>query len=252
MLKNTLLLLIILFSSSSYCKAQLMNSKIVVDNLAPFCVSLENIKEQAQATTGATYIASLEQAYSFIQLELRDTDEQVFFQVKYQIQFSDQLSYYDDPYCEDKKLGKRLKKTTDQFIGCFKWQEQPTNNFKLSPEQTKYLEIADRIAALSNDMPNTRPSYYSKVIITADFIRLEQINHWNSRSLDHKDSYFLRDLYFVIPQETEKTIKKSDRFGVKYIGEMEVFFSDGSAEKRRDVGDKIRLQIKEELDNYCE
>jgi len=249
MLKKVAIFYIIILSFSTYSKAQSMTSRTLLNNLEPFWGFLESLRKNTQESTGKKYTSHLEQSYSFIQLELRDTEQLLLLQVRYQLQHPPKLDIYSF-YCDDKKLSKKLKTQCRKMVGDFEWNNTPSTTFILSEQQSQYFEIADRIASLANDI-NATPTCYGAVIITSESIKLEQINRWNSKSLDHKDSYFMRDLYFVIPLIKNDTKEKTHHsFGSYYIGTMEVFFQDGSAKKQRTIGDKIMMQLEKEIENY--
>jgi hypothetical protein len=118
----------------------------------------------------------------------------------------------------------------------------------LSLKQIEYLQIADRIRTLDHHR-----GVRENVTITSTFIKLNQTNHWNARSLDHKDSYLLRNLDFIVPLKRNINKKEDPReVGSKYIGDIEVIFNDRSAKSRRSTGDKIKIQIENEIKKYKE
>ncbi len=247
MFKNAVLFAI-LFCLSTFVKAQSLSSKTLLNNLEPFWVLLEDLREDLEKLTHKEYTSSLEQSYHFIQLELRDSAQQLFLQIKYQIQFPKKIARYSF-YCQDKNIPDQFEVHSNQMIGAFEWDSIPKDTFKLSTKQTQHLEIADRIAALGNDLGAT-PSDYESVIITSTFIKLKQSNSKNSKSLDHKDSYFLRDLYFIVPLNESINKKEHSLIKAYYIGDMKVFFYDGSAKSQKITGDKIKAQLENEIKRY--
>ncbi|MBL4649841.1 MAG: hypothetical protein JKY03_08920 [Aureispira sp.] len=263
-MKNALLFFIFLLIST-YSKAQPMTSRNLLNNLAPHWAFLEQLREDLQESTSTKYTATLEQSYSFIQLELRDGDNQLFLQIRYQIKSENKLTLYSF-YCDQEDIRVELEAQVKELLVNLEWNQssqkpntQVDNSttksaFKLTDEQILYLEIADRIAAVGNDI-STSPSFYNTLTLTANFIKLEHVNRRNSRSINHKDSYFMRDLYFIIPlREKEQNKRKNPtleiRIGSYFIGAMEVLFQDNSAKSKRETGDKIMLQLKEEIKNY--
>ena len=246
--KKITILCIIMLGFSTCFKAQSMNSKTLLNNLEPFWVLLENLRTDLEKNTGHQYTSSLEQSYGFIQLDLIDAKQQLFLRVRYQLQHPKKLSLHS-VYCRDENKSKQFNNDINRVLGDFEWHSNPDSDFKLTAKQTEYLALADRIAALGNDI-NATPSHYGSVTITSDFIQLTQINRRNSRSLDHKDSYCMRDLYFVIPLKKNNEAKEKLKIGSYYLGEMEVYFQDVSAKTQRTTGDKIMAQLKEEIKNY--
>ncbi|WP_158655294.1 hypothetical protein [Flavivirga eckloniae] len=168
----------------------------------------------------------------------------MFLQVEYGIQFPEKLIRYNF-YCADKKIFTRLEADADPMVGTFEWASNPKNTFELSTKQIEYLQIADRIRSIGNDR-DARQS----IIITSTFIKLNQSNHMNSRSLDHKDSYVLRDLYIIIPLKERNKKEDPKVVGSNYIGDMEIILNDRSAESQRTTGDKIRIAIENEIIKY--
>jgi hypothetical protein len=228
-----------------------MTSRTLLNNLEPYWVFLGQLNIELSESTGTKYTSKLQQAYSFIILELEDEDHQQFLQIRYQIQSKNKLSIYD-LYCDDKKIEAKLEAKANQLLVNFEWNTPAKQEFELKDKQVLYLEIADRIAAVGNDI-FAEPSFYSLVTLTANAIKLDQINGQNSRSIDHKDSYFLRELSFSIPlkDQTDKTEKsKAVLIDGYLIGDMEILFGDSSAKSQRATGDQIRLQLQEEIKNY--
>ena len=242
------LLLILIFCFSTFSKTQSITSKTLLNNLKPFWSFLEEQRQNATQLTGNEYEAILEQSYNFIELELRDSTG-VFLSIEYKIEYQNNLMLHRF-YCTDKKVSAKLKSKAGKMTGTFKWDSIPQDTFKLNEKQIEYLQIADRIAALGNDF-SALPGDYESVVITSDFIQLNQSNHMHSRSLDHKDRYFLRDLHFIIPWQVD--FNKNEDFkivGSHYIGDMKIIFDDSSAKAMRTVGDRISKQIEIESEKY--
>ena len=115
----------------------------------------------------------------------------------------------------------------------------------------RYLTIADEIAKkgyLCSSGDDFRPGYFSEISITDNEITLKQINRYNSRSIDHKDNYHMRDLEFYIPLKHIGPEKKRHNLGSDscQIGDMTIFFSDRSSEKNKACGNEIVKKIREE------
>jgi hypothetical protein len=117
-----------------------------------------------------------------------------------------------------------------------------------SDELIESLSIADRISqhAVNRNMGDSYwPGNYSIIDILPTSIMLTQVNHMNSRSLNHKNDYTLRNLIFTIPLEQNEKIEA--RFGDVTIGNMLVNFSDRSSENNRGTGNDIMEEMRKEL-----
>lgn len=252
MRRKLVLFMIAFFGFSFMSLSQSITSRTLLNKLKPYWIFLEDIRQDLEKSNGNKFESVLEQSYDFIQLDLRDSSQQLFLRITYKIELPGKLIRYDF-YCADKKISTRLESNADKLVGAFTWDSIPENIFELNTKQIEYLQIADRIASLGNDSYlSAKPSVYKSVIITSDFIKLDQSNHWNSRSLD-KDNYYLRDLQFVIP--LKENINNKDRRKILdcyYIEDMEINFSDGSAKSHKDIGDKIKTQIDIEIKKYKE
>lgn len=117
-------------------------------------------------------------------------------------------------------------------------------------EIVTYLTIADAIAkqgygcSLGDDYS---PGNFSEITINDSCIVLRQINHWNARSLDHKNDYHLRDLEFYIPLTHIELVSS---FNDERIGRMLIRFSDRSSKNNKVCGDKIAEQLRKEKVDY--
>lgn len=116
----------------------------------------------------------------------------------------------------------------------------------LDKETEQYLNIADEIAKqayLCSSGDHYHPGFFSKISVDEAGIILQQINHWNARSIDHKKDYHLRNLEFYIPNLiTESKLSFRD----EKIGRMTIHFSDRSSENNKNCGDKIFSKIQEQ------
>jgi hypothetical protein len=111
-----------------------------------------------------------------------------------------------------------------------------------------YLVMADSIARcayLCTAGDDYRPGYFSEITVNAEGITLQQINHMNSRSLDHKSNYSLRDLEFFIPLK-QSSVEKPLAIMEDHIGIMRIAFSDRSSQNNSMCGDRIQEKIDEE------
>jgi len=124
------------------------------------------------------------------------------------------------------------------------------NNRMYDKETQDYLMIADEIARqayLCSRGDDYYPGNFSEILIEKDQIKLKQINHFNSRSRDHKDDYHLRDLEFCIPFALIEPVRKYDD---EQIGRMLIYFSDRSSKNNKSCGDRIREKINTERVRY--
>ena len=84
------------------------------------------------------------------------------------------------------------------------------------------------------------PGVFSKVALSGKGIHLEQINHYNAKSLAHKDNYSLRDLKFFVPTGADEV---RTTYGSEKIGNMLVEFDDRSSANNRECGRLINAKI---------
>jgi hypothetical protein len=140
-----------------------------------------------------------------------------------------------------------LSKSPNQGYG---W-DTGINTSHYNPETERYVTIADEIAKQGyrcSSGDDFRPGYFSEISVTGDAIILKQINHYNSRSINHKDDYHMRDLEFYIPLKRIDHEKKSPnlRSNSYQIGDMAIVFSDRSSEKNKACGNEVLNKIREE------
>jgi hypothetical protein len=107
------------------------------------------------------------------------------------------------------------------------------------------LSIADDIAQTAYQCEagdNYSPGFYSEILIEQNRVILRQTNHWNSRSLDHREDYHLRDLEFFIPLQA--TEEKASSYDYR-IETMFINFSDMSSKNNRSCGERLRQKMAE-------
>jgi hypothetical protein len=139
-----------------------------------------------------------------------------------------------------------------QFHALVPGGSTPSDHVPYPKEMDVYLNIAENIARRAHHCASGDdyyPGYFSAIIIQSEGIKLEQINHYNARSLAHKNDYSLRSLTFFIPYQNAKAPKL--RFGEECIGAMHVQFSDNSSENNKLCGNRIREQIDREKENFA-
>ena len=147
-------------------------------------------------------------------------------------------------YCE--------KRDREPEIVQFIQQSKPPAGFLWSTEKRdvfysdsviQYLDLADTIAMPAQHCSSGddyRPGYYSEIVLEDERIYLKQLNHWNARSIDHRDDYFMRNLEFDIPLQPVATRSSLPN---ETIGDMQIYFSDRSSDKNKGCGHKIQEQI---------
>lgn len=179
--------------------------------------------------------------YSFITAEMKKSN-QFFGQVRFEV--TDNEGKLISLYCEDGSLQKILttKMESETWPG---WAPPSSTVLPYSQQVLSSMEIADSIAALAKNCTRGdeyRPGNFSKVMLTSNLIKLEQVNHMNAKSLAHKKDYSLRSLVFTIPLESNSPDERS--FHGYKIGIMTANFSDNSSENNRPCGDRIVAELR--------
>lgn len=160
-------------------------------------------------------------AYSFIIIEARD--------LKVQFEVDQKSPKIYELYPDNQSI--RVKIESAQWPTF----NSPSNKEILSEEIIKNLSLADSIAALAYNCTSGddyRPGNFSKIILTENEIELQQINHMNAKSLDHKKDYSLRSLIFKIDRKNPKE-------------KMSIEFRDNSSANNKSCGDAIQKAIDE-------
>lgn len=118
-----------------------------------------------------------------------------------------------------------------------------------SNEVYNYLRIAESIASTVYNCTagdDYRPGYFSEIYLEGDSIFLRQNNHLNSKSLDHKNNYSLRNLQFIISLDDSGPLENGLAFEAAFIGKMKIDFSDNSSAQNKQCGARIWKRIEEE------
>lgn len=231
-----------------------MTALEIVHILKPYneyVIKLQNQESERQPQYEYSYDVSL--SYTFLTLKVLrkttdGTNKSVCIQITFRIEnniivLSD---FFHADSIDTAIVTEEIKSNTSLHHVLFALPEKSTT--QLLNETINSLSIADRISNHAVNMhtgDNYWPGNYSSVILTADGITLEQINHMNSRSLNHKDNYSLRDLVFQIHIQPAVTFKQS--FGDVLLGNMLISFSDHSSQNNRAAGDAIQEQLKKEF-----
>lgn len=149
-------------------------------------------------------------------------------------------------YCRNERSGELLKKQVEA-LAMGRVVDELANTC-CGEEIQRHLRIAESIASTAyvcTSGDDYRPGFFSEMIIQNDGIVLRQINHMNSRSLDHKKDYSLRELEIFIPLQ-QSTVPVVEKMNEQYIGMMRIHFSDRSSQNNKQCGDRIRQKIDEE------
>jgi hypothetical protein len=191
---------------------------------------------------------SISLSYSTLQIQIHQLNE-LYFQ--YTLQQGETLKVVpSDCYYHDQQKIETLKRhfelLTVYSVGDS--SGKTPGNFTYTEELNAYLTIAESIATsayLCTAGDDYRPGYFSEITVKSEGIMLNQINYMNSRSLDHKKNYSLRDLKIFIPLKPlpEHRSRQMDEY---YIGTMRIHFSDRSSQNNRTCGDRILEKIEEE------
>lgn len=191
-----------------------------------------------------SFASTVKIEYAFITYEIFSKNQELL-QVKITLQSQNESIKITDIYTADKSLTSKVETLINAAVrsnGFHGEGESYSDEKILEP----YLLIADRIASHALNYTSGDdyyPGYYSKAELREDCLILSQINHMNSRSLDHKKNYSLRDLEFIIPIST---LKEEPHYDFK-IGEMFIRFADRSSANNRPCGDLILEQIEKEI-----
>lgn len=202
---------------------------------------------RAVGDTITKFSKSVSLSYETILLRLNKlNNEEQFDPVYIECKFGlyEQIVSLKSIYCDNKDREKDVNEYVLQHCPTgFKTKE---NISAYNDDVIHYISIADEIAKeayLCSSGDNYHPGYYSEIIIEKNQIILRQINRWNSRSIDHKNDYHLRDLEFYIPLTS---IESKPLFRSKHIGRMLVNFSDNSSKNNKACGDRISQRLTEE------
>ncbi|MEZ4937277.1 MAG: hypothetical protein R2799_06755 [Crocinitomicaceae bacterium] len=247
MIRNSFILFICLLGIAHFGQSQKLSTQNLLNNLQPYWEFLEEIKTEMDDQLKTEHHRILRQSHNFIFLELTDEKNVLSLRIELQIEHPGKL-VKKQVYCRHNDLTKKISQKADKLEGVFEWKTDSSNTFNLTQEQINYLKIADRIAAKGNDI-HAQPTDFGDVIVTEYWIKLEQINRLNSRSLSHRDSFYLRDLKIVIPL-FPKEEQHNTEIGIYKIGRMLINFFDGSAKDNKVTGDQIRTQIEKEKEAY--
>lgn len=237
----------------------------ILQNLTIFQTLLDELHrketERLQHMPGfVQLVKSISNQYSFITLRLglrtesasdrSEYSEKIYCQISFEI--SGNTVVFKELYHEnaDDKEALTMAILNDDSVNRIAWQTSFENAFYHSEETMRYLSIADEIAAAAYNCTSGDdyyPGYFSEIQRSDGMLKLSQVNHMNSRSLQHKNNYSLRKLEFFIPL-SEHTEEKP--FYDYEIGKMKLYFKDSSSANNKKCGDAIVAKIEEALANY--
>jgi hypothetical protein len=212
---------------------------------------------ETQKNPGEQYSSTVSLSYNTLTLKLDVISESaqdrrsslLYLQCTFRI--AQQNVFFSEIYCQNNEREKELKDLIVHHTPAAGRAWNPVVQANIyKPEVVRYLAIADEIAKEGDSCSqgdNYSPGYFSEIIVADKEIELKQINHWNARSIDHKDDYHLRDLKFFIPlHSNEEKISRHDYA----IGKMFIDLSNRSSRNNRHCGDKIREKIELEKLRY--
>lgn len=213
-----------------------------------YLIQLQKVEMDRQPEYEWSYSISLN--YQMVHLKiLRNTDTDPYKQLYTQIRFKieNEIISFESFFCEEPIGNETIINVIklDSNLHGLAFKINPDCLHTFSDEVIESLSIADRIsqhAVNRNTGDSYWPGNYSIIDILPTCIMLTQVNHMNSRSLNHKNDYSLRNLLFRIP--LEQNVKIEATFGDVTIGNMLVNFSDRSSANNLSVGDDIMEAIK--------
>ncbi len=216
---------------------------IATIQLFPALLPFQLLLDKVTAALPVKTTGSVSLSYSSIKLKLTGSDENsstLYFQCVFQIQ--QQQIKLVNVYAEQKNKQEEFMIFVNEHLSGLSFNTDKSEA-TYSPTVINYLAIADAIAKqsyLCSSGDDYHPGYYSEIIIEETQLVLKQINRHNSRSIDHKNDYHLRELEFYIPlQPTEVKLA----FQEESIGEMKLRFFDHSSQNNKSCGDRIKEQI---------
>ncbi|MCU0436376.1 MAG: hypothetical protein MUC49_00575 [Raineya sp.] len=157
----------------------------------------------------------------------------------------------------DKSIKEDKQKSIESFIRHFLQNFSLLNSPLLKKYQDKeiinYLNKIDIIAKngyACSSGDDYQAGLYSEIIISDVYLRLNQINWWNAKSLD-RNNYCMRKLVFLIPVQDNKSllseILKKEFLNTYSYQDMVAGFEDHSAPDYRTCGQAILKALQDEF-----
>ena len=233
-----------------------MKAKDILNNLIPYQHLLNEIFQQEsmyikEKKSTANLTKSISIAYSFITMELRDSEnDNLYCEITFELRNNAAPS--SKIYCTDPTRVKEIEKiiNKDSTIDKNTFAQSSSGSIYLNKTITEYLTIADEIAGQAYNCAagdDYRPGMFSEIILEDFSIKLNQINHMNAKSLAHKEDYSLRRLEFIIP--IQEPILNRPYCDYK-IGDMLIYFSDSSSKNNKACGNAIIEKIKNSIASF--
>lgn len=246
---------ILLFASSYLLKAQQidstpMSASTILYNLAPFKQLLSPMEGIATKEYQKELTQELYQSYTFIEMRLYEAPDsgtsyqQLYAFCRFKIEQTGNI-VLEEVYCGNKKTQAEI----EHFIKLhmrqhkFTWsKETPAAQGDMYyGAQLEYLLVADQIAKEGYLCDHSySPGYYSEVLVKETCIELFQVNRHHSRSSDHKDDYYLRDVKFSIPLDYWIP---EDRHYDYVLQNLFIDFRDSSSPQNKECGNRIKAKI---------
>jgi len=234
-----------------------LTSVNIISNLSDYVMLLKKLtsllleidKEDPDRDMAMVPTVSLEYGTIKMLLHTKSTEQNLVLQTVFDLQHG--LGILKDMYCLNPKASREISKLISEsnVNAAIPWDTHG-KQINLSSDVINYLEISDRIAQqayLCASGDDYHPGYFSSTVIKDGAITLEQINRHNSRSIDHKRDYHMRDLKITIPLQP---IHGESPFCDFRIGDMMIEFSDTSSEQNRTCGKRIVHKIEEEAAKF--
>lgn len=224
----------------------------ILYNFTPYQLFLEELFEkESKANPGVHWERSIENQYRFIVLKVEygeNTEYRLQTAIKITFEIDKNKIALTEIYTEDPSKKEAIEKSIlgNPAIREAQWHTEPNNTWYHEEETTAYINIADEIAEAGSNCSSGdhyAPGHFSEIKVNSQGIFLNQINLYNSRSIDHKDNYHMRKLRFFIPLFKGMKVLREMEDMTYQIGEMQVSFSDDSSPVNRRCGEKIVEQI---------
>lgn len=179
---------------------------------------LEVYKKKIIQAIGSDNVISITSAYSFIFIQTSE------YHIQFQI--GNGSAKLSELYPDNASLKSKIES------GSWPTFDSKIEKSIFSNEIIQQLATADDIASKALNCASGdsyEPGNFSKIILTDETIELQQVNHMNAKSLDHKTNYSLRSLIFKID--------------LKNGSELEIHFRDSSSPNNKNCGDEIEKAI---------
>ncbi|HTF18518.1 MAG TPA: hypothetical protein VK658_10620 [Chryseolinea sp.] len=202
-------------------------------------------KQLASANTGFSWSLSLQYSFLTYTLSVPDNDDQRLIPYYHWKRNMDDSANSAEMSSPDESLLSQ----TRELIHPVSYKEHRSIPMTLegvfSEEIMNSIKYADVIAGqayLCTKGDHYAPGFFSAIVLSEKGIHLEQVNHFNARSIAHKNDYNLRELKFFVPTGPDGGRMT---LGSEKMGNMLVEFNDRSSANNRECGRLIRAKIDE-------